>query len=263
MPQEIEILPLEATGTENMAVVTRRPAPVRKAAESPTPMTMLSMAVAQGADIDKLSKLMDLQDRWEKDQARKAFSVAFAAFKAEAVQILRTKLITDGPLKGKKHAELGNIIQAVSPALSAHGLSLNWQLSKDEKEWMEVTCILRHADGHFETVSMGGAPDTGPGRNAIQARGSAKTYLERYTATAILGLAPEDEDTDGRPPKAQDMAKDAFDAHLKAFEAATTTEDLQKAFNTAYRATKDPDTQKALMAVKDRRKAELSKGGAK
>jgi len=47
---------------------------------------------------------------------------------------------------------------------------------------------------------MGGAPDTGPGRNAIQARGSAKTYLERYTATAILGLAPEDEDTDGVTP---------------------------------------------------------------
>ncbi len=39
--------------------------------------------------------------------------------------------------------------------------------------------------------------DTGPGRNAIQARGSAKSYLERYTATAILGLAAQDADKDG------------------------------------------------------------------
>lgn len=262
MTTEAEILPLEATGTEPMAVATRRPAPVRRGPEAPTPMTMLSMAVAQGADIDKLSKLMDLQERWEKDQARKAFSAAFAAFKSEAVQIIRTKVITDGPLKGKKHAELGNIIQAVSPALSMHGLSLNWQLSKDEKDWMEVTCILRHADGHFETVAMGGAPDTGPGRNAIQARGSSKTYLERYTATAILGLAPEDEDMDGRPP-ARDMAEDAFQSHLKAIREAQTMEALQRAFATAYTATKDQDTQKALLAVKDTRKAELQKGASK
>ena len=258
MTLEAEVLPL----AEPAALVTRRPAPARKATEAPTPLTMLSMAVAQGADIDKLSKLMDLNDRWEKDQARKAFSAAFAAFKSEAVQIIRTKVITDGPLKGKKHAELGNIIQAVSPALSLHGLSLNWQLSKDEKEWMEVTCILRHADGHFETVSMGGAPDTGPGRNAIQARGSAKTYLERYTATAILGLAPEDEDTDGRST-VRDMADSTFQDHISKIRQAQTLPALQEAWKKAMDETKDQDTRKALITAKDTRKDELQKGAAK
>jgi hypothetical protein len=260
MTTEAEVLPLAEPSSA--AVATRRPAPVRKATEATTPMTMLSMAVAQGADIDKLSKLMDLQERWEKDQARKAFSAAFAAFKSEAVQIIRTKVITDGPLKGKKHAELGNIIQAVSPALSIHGLSLNWLLSKDEKEWMEVTCILRHADGHFETVSMGGAPDTGPGRNAIQARGSAKTYLERYTATAILGLAPEDEDTDGKPPT-RDMPENAFQAHLANIRQAQTLPALQETWKQAMNETKDQDTKKALITAKDIRKDELQKGAAK
>jgi hypothetical protein len=105
--------------------------------------------------------------------------------------------IKDGPLKGKKHANLFDVVDAVTPKLSAHGLAISWKLTKDEKDWLEVTCTLRHSAGHFETVSMGSGPDMGPGRNAIQARCSAKTYLERYTATAILGLAAQDADDDG------------------------------------------------------------------
>lgn len=162
-----------------------------------TPSTLLALAVQQGADLDKLERLMALQERWEANQARMAFSAAFAAFKDEAVTIVRGKRITDGPLKGKSHAELSDVVNAVSPALSKHGLSIAWRLSKDEKDWIEVTCVLRHCGGHSESVSMGGAPDAGPGRNAIQARGSVKTYLERYTGTAILGLAPQDADDDG------------------------------------------------------------------
>lgn len=162
-----------------------------------TPMQMLSVAVERGTDIAQLEKLMDLQSRWEQSEARKAFNAAFSAFKAEAVTIVKSTVIKDGPLKGKKHANLHDVIVATTPKLSAHGLAISWKLTRDEKDWMEVTCTLRHVAGHSESVSMGAAPDTGPGRNAIQARGSAKSYLERYTATAILGLAAADEDDDG------------------------------------------------------------------
>jgi hypothetical protein len=163
-----------------------------------TPMEMLSAAMARGTDMAQLEKLLELQERWEGNNARRAFNAAFSAFKAEAVTIIRGTTIKDGPLKGKTHATLHDVIVATTPKLSVHGLALSWRLSRDEKDWMEVTCTLRHVDGHSETVSMGAAPDTGPGRNAIQARGSAKSYLERYTATAILGLAAADADDDGR-----------------------------------------------------------------
>lgn len=162
-----------------------------------TPAALLAMAVQSGAGLDQLERLMALQERWEANEARKAFNTAFAAFKAEAVQIIKGTTIKDGPLKGKKHADLCDVVSAVTPKLSEHGLSASWRLTKDEKDWMEVTCTVSHAAGHTESVSMGGAPDTGPGRNAIQARGSVKTYLERYTLTAILGLAARDADDDG------------------------------------------------------------------
>lgn len=164
---------------------------------TPTADYLLQIAVERGADLSYVEKLMDLKERHEANEARKAFSAAFGEFKAAGVKILRTKLIKDGPLKGKKHAELATILDAVTPELSAHGLSLAWKLTKDDKDWIEVTAILRHAAGHAETVSMGSPPDTGPGRNAIQARGSIKTYLERYTGTAILGLSAGDADDDG------------------------------------------------------------------
>ena len=162
-----------------------------------TPSDLLRMAVEQGADLERLERLMALQERWEAGEAKKRFAVAFAAFKAEAVKIIKNKLITDGPLKNKKHAELSDVVNAATPALSKHGMATAWKLTKDERDWIEITCTLSHEAGHFETVSMGGPPDAGPGRNAMQSRGSTKTYLERYTLTAILGLAAQDADDDG------------------------------------------------------------------
>lgn len=166
-----------------------------------TPADLLRMAVEGGADLDRLERLMAMKERWDAAEAKRAFNEAFASFKAEAIQIVKTKKITDGPLKGKLHADLAVIVESVTPALSRHGLSVSWKLTKDERDWLEITCTLSHAAGHSESVSMGGAPDTGPGRNAIQARGSAVSYLERYTLIAMLGLAARDQDDDGRGGK--------------------------------------------------------------
>ena len=49
------------------------------AVANPTPSHLLQMAVQQGADLDKLERLMALQERWEATEARKAYDTAFAA----------------------------------------------------------------------------------------------------------------------------------------------------------------------------------------
>lgn len=162
-----------------------------------TPADLLSMAVQQGADLDKLERLMALQERWEAGQAKKAYNEAFSAFKAEAVRIVKNRSVTAGPLSGKKYAELFQVVNAITPALSAHGLSAAWSITKDDKDWLEVTCTLKHVGGHTESVSMGGPPDAGGAKNAIQARASTVSYLERYTLKAITGLSEQDDDKDG------------------------------------------------------------------
>lgn len=163
----------------------------------PTPYSLLAIAVQQGADIDKLERLLALQERWEAEQSRKAYYAAFAAFKAEAATIIKNKKVTAGPLAGKSYAELFAVVEAITPALSKHGISASWKITKDEKDWIEVTCMLRHVGGHSESVSMGSPPDAGGAKNAIQARASSVTYLERYTLKAITGLSEQEDDDDG------------------------------------------------------------------
>lgn len=167
-----------------------------------SPMGMMMAAMSQGASLEQVEKMMDLQDRWERKEAEKAYNAAFAEFKAEAVRIIKGREVTDGPLRGRSYAELHDVVDAVTPALSRHGLSASWKLTRDEKDWIEVTCTLKHTGGHSESVSMGGPPDTGSAKNALQARASTKSYLERYTLKAICGVAEGGDDTDGNPPPA-------------------------------------------------------------
>lgn len=172
-----------------------------------SPMGMMMAAMGQGASLDQLEKMMGMQVAWETREAEKAYNRAFAEFKAEAVRILKATKVTNGPLAGKSYAELHNVVDAVTPALSRHGLSASWKLTKDERDWLEVTCILKHVDGHSESVSMGGPPDVGGAKNALQARASSKSYLERYTLKAICGVAEGGDDTDGNEEPAQVQAE--------------------------------------------------------
>ncbi len=251
----------EVMTLETIEPTTHKAPAVRQDYAVTAPSDLLRMAVEQGADLDRLERLMALQERWEAGEAKKKFAVAFAAFKAEAVKIIKNKLITDGPLKNKKHAELSDAVNAATPALSRHGLSTAWRLTKDDKDWLEVTCTLSHEGGHSESVSMGGPPDTGPGRNAMQARGSTKTYLERYTLTAILGLAAQDADDDGAggkkdadiPPELLQAARDAAMQGWTAFAAWI------KALSWEERAALKPESDNLKLAAK----AADRKGAAK
>lgn len=167
-----------------------------------SPASMMMALMDRGASLEQIEKMMDLQERHERREAEKAYNTAFAAFKAEAVRIIKGREVTDGPLRGRSYAELHDVVDAVTPALSKHGLSASWRLTRDEKDWLEVTCSLKHVGGHSESVSMGGPPDTGGAKNALQARASTKSYLERYTLKAICGVAEGGDDTDGAAPPA-------------------------------------------------------------
>lgn len=230
-----EITAIETVEPKNRAIAT-----------TPNPAYLLQLAVEQGADLDRLERLMALQERWEATNAKKAYDTAFADFKSEAVRIIKNKQVTDGPLKGKGYAELFAVVNAITPALSKHGLSSSWKLTKDERDWIEVTCTLKHSAGHTESVSMGGPPDTGGAKNAIQARASTVSYLERYTLKAITGLSEQNDDDDGGSRGLQDEWID------KANEAKTAAEltKISREGSAAFTKAKDvPGYQRFAKAV--------------
>jgi hypothetical protein len=195
---------------------------------------MLAVAVQKGMDLETIKELRALQKEWEADEARKAFNNAFAAFKAEAVQIIKNRTVDQGPLVGKKYAELFAVVNAITPALSKHGLSAAWKLTKDEKDWIEVTCILKHASGHSDSMSMGGPPDTGGAKSPIQARASTVSYLERYTLKAICGVSEQGDDRDGGDTDCMPDAE--FQAFAKRIKDATSKAKAKEVWQESVKA---------------------------
>jgi len=165
-----------------------------------TPMVMLHMAVQQGADIDKLEKLMALQERYEKNEATKAFNQAMGEFKALGITVSKDSRVSYTTDKGTTeyvHASLGNVCNVLGPAMAKYGLSYRWSTNQGEGGRIKVTCIISHRLGHSESVSLESGPDTSGGKNNIQAIGSTVQYLQRYTLLAATGTATEYDD-DGR-----------------------------------------------------------------
>jgi len=162
------------------------------------PSKLLEIAVSQNADIDKLEKLLDLQMRWEQNEARKAYFSAMSEFKKNPPEILKNKLVSFKTNAGKTeyiHATLDHVSEAIGKGLSDHGLHASWETHQNGG--VSVTCKITHVLGHSEQTTLTAAPDTSGGKNSIQAIGSTVTYLERYTLLALTGLAARDQDNDG------------------------------------------------------------------
>lgn len=170
----------------------------RQTAPAITPMQMLQIAVEQNADIDKLAKLMDLQERWEANQARKAYVEALNAFKVNPPTIRKDKSASFGQGKAAyDYATLAQVSAVIGAALSEHRLSHRWEVEQPEGGAIRVTCVLTHEQGHSERVTMQAGADQSGSKNSIQAIGSTVTYLERYTLLAVTGLAAKGQDDDG------------------------------------------------------------------
>lgn len=171
----------------------------------PTPIELINRAVQSGAQVEVMEKLMGLQERWERNEARKAFDTAVAKAKSEIPIIRKGNLVDFSSAKGRttyRYEDLASIAQIIDPILSKHGLSYRWRPNSDAKS-VTVTCILSHAAGHMEENTLYAPHDLSGNKNAIQAVGSAVTYLQRYTLKAALGLAASADDdarVAGGPP---------------------------------------------------------------
>lgn len=184
------------------SVVERMNAVVDRPVAS-TPMDLLNQAVANG-NIELAEKLMGLQERWEKNQARKAFDNAMSEAKSEIPVIIKNREVDFTSPKGRtnyRHEDLAGIARIVDPILSKHGLSYRFRTTSNLNEPVSVTCVISHRDGHSEENSLSAGRDETGNKNSIQAIGSTITYLQRYTLKAALGLSASNDD-DGKTAEA-------------------------------------------------------------
>jgi ERF superfamily len=156
-----------------------------------TPFEMLSRAVAQGADPATLERLLAMYERWEANEARKAYQKAIAAARGKIKPVFKNLGANLGSGR-RPYEDLAEIERSVVPALSANGLSYRFKTELEDGQII-VTCYVEHKDGHFEQSTMSSEPDNSGSKSPIQAIGSAVTYLKRITLKAALGLSTTDQ----------------------------------------------------------------------
>lgn len=161
------------------------------------PNNFIQLAITNNAPIESLERLMDLQERWEKNEARKAYFDAKANFQKRKPIIKKTQSVSFGSdSKARyKFAPLSEIEKAVDPILADLGLSYDFKQLQENNQ-IKITCVLSHKLGHSEETSLSAPADTSGNKNAIQSIGSTVSYLKRYTLANILGLS-SGEDDDG------------------------------------------------------------------
>jgi hypothetical protein len=243
---------------------------------TPTPADLLRMAIEKNANMENVIQLAELWERWELNEARRAYVAAMTEFKKTAPAILKNKHV-QFTAKGKDgrevivsydYATLDHVCNIVIPLLAEHGFSHDWEIDQPKPDWIKVTCMLTHESGFTKQTSIQAAPDQTGAKNPVQAIGSTIFYLERYTLLARVGLVAKNQDSDGRvlegvTPANPEAAVKHIDAQCSQLTKAATEDQLGKLFREFYStatAAKDESAQAQLIRAKESRFRALLRG---
>ncbi len=151
-----------------------------------TPMHMLQMAQAQNAPVEQMERLWALNEKVEASRARNAYFESLAEFKRNPPKVVKDKLNAQ---YGSNYVSIGNMVNTVSEALGVVGLSASWVFGEAEDKQIICTCVLSHALGHQESVTIKAPIDESGKKNPLQGRKSTRTYLKLETFEAATGMA--------------------------------------------------------------------------
>lgn len=120
---------------------------------------------------------------------------AYAQFQQEVINPSNT---AKNPQFKSNYAPLDEVINTAKPVLAKYGLSV-LQSTGSEGEAIKIVSILMHESGEYiqsDELVLPAYQTKGGGVKEFNAQGagSAITYGRRYSLSAILGLASEDDD---------------------------------------------------------------------
>lgn len=186
-----------------------------------TPMSLLAVAVERGHDPQQLKQLMDLQEQWEANQARKAYAEAMHACQQSMPRIVKDRQNTH---TRTSYATLEAVQRSAQPVYAQHGFSLSYGEADCPISTMKRTvCDVRHIGGHCERyhidlpVDGSGANGGRSSMNAVQGAISTTSYAQRRLLCMIFNITLTDEDDDAQTlsvitPEQADQLKDWLDA---------------------------------------------------
>lgn len=197
-----------------------------------TPMALIQMAVQSNADPDKLEKLMDLQERWQSEQARKSFFDAMNKVQIKAPVVVRDAVNNQ---TNSRYAKLETVAKHLKPVYTAEGLSLSFGTDASPNEGcVRVTCDVQHVDGHerryFADIPLDLAGIKGStNKTRVHATGSSYSYGQRYLTCLIFNVTVADQDDDGNGPDSAATVTEEQAIKLREF-AESIGEDVPERF---------------------------------
>lgn len=183
-------------------------------------------------ELDKAKAALELESYADTPDAKLVAALARAQGEYPRIEKTKTGTVSGTSKSGAaysydySYADLGDVLSAVRPVLSRHGLALVQRTTTNEAGKITLVTELRHVGGGvIDSIVELGQTSANP-----QQFGGALTYLRRYEAGTLLGVAPE-EDTDARgvqpsdagggrqaavelPPWATDLSRDRLTGEL-------------------------------------------------
>ena len=162
-----------------------------------SPAELIQQAVAGGADLVKLEKLLELQERWEKNEARKLFAKDFAVAQANILPVVKKKF---NKQTQSNYAELANIIESAQPIYTKEGFSVTFNEGDCPKEGhARILADVLHCAGHKEQYHLD-IPLDGTGikgntnMTPIHGKASCISYGKKYLMCMIWNIPTADND---------------------------------------------------------------------
>jgi hypothetical protein len=167
-----------------------------------TPLSLIEAAIEKGIDPDKLGKLLDLQERWERSEAAKEFAAALAGFQKACPMVQKKRAVKskDGNQK-YKFAGFEDVIQVAKPHLATFGIYYSFSSPQLDGPDYVMNCHLQVGSHEVIRPFVAQKPNIDALAKAMycneaQAVGGWQSYMKRYSFCAATGLVVCDEDTD-------------------------------------------------------------------
>jgi len=162
-----------------------------------SPAEMIRMAVSGGADLDKLEKLLALQERFEANEARKIFAKDFAVAQANILPVVKKKY---NQQTKSKYSDLSDVIETTQPIYTKEGFSVTFDEGDSPlPEHARILADVIHHAGHTRSYHYD-VPFDGKGiqgnanMTKIHGKASSTSYGRRYLMCMIWNIPTSDND---------------------------------------------------------------------
>ncbi len=168
----------------------------------PTSMLALIERIATDPSlpIERLERLLDMQERISAKQAETDFAVSMSAAQSEMAPITTDEKNTH---TGSKYATYAQLDRALRPIYTKHGFALSFDEAESPKAGhIRVICHVSHRGGHTRVYHRDmPVVTTGIAGNAMMTEthgnASAQSYAMRYLLKGVFNVAIAEDDDDG------------------------------------------------------------------